>query len=223
MVEDGDEYCADDIPPWIDYDAWEMFIQWLRWQGYDAETTLSNFWAALNSYSSMSPEERAFATWTWGEGSGLVSLFPNPHFQLREDLDAWNDLFLIGADVFADGATISGHSLALLGGAALLTPVPEEILTETGALLFLTAAQAADAVALIDMTVTKGINSDDWAWQAGLLGADALSGRVLGTYAIQLTVAATDTGYSLFGDSLSDEYGNGVSFIRWCEKNCPDR
>ncbi len=83
---------------------------------------------------------------------------------------AWEGLAILGTDVFADAATLFGHSLAVLGEASLLTPMPDKILLESGAGFFLTLANAADLAALADFTVTVGINCEDRAWQASLLG-----------------------------------------------------
>jgi len=87
----------------------------------------------------------------------------------------------------------------------------------TGAFLFLNTAFGLDVLALADTAASRGINSEEFFVQAGFVGADAASGRVAGTYVVQLVVAATDVTVDVFGDSavLSEKYGSGLTFYEW--------
>jgi hypothetical protein len=225
-IVDGDEVCGDDIPPWLSYDDFEMFIQWLKWQGYDLTTTTSNIWAALSSYPWPTENDPPIATWTWDDGQGAIPFLPNPHFQLRKDVEALNDLFLLGTDITADAMTILGHLAAIGGGASVFTPpLGDELLWETGAGFFLKGATILDVISLADTAATRGLNSKAFGQQGLFLLLDATSGRITGTYVAQLTVAATDTGVDILGDSagISKRYGSGLTFYKWCAQYCPDQ
>jgi hypothetical protein len=196
--------------------SWEFLVAYIRYQAYEAQVTLSNLGEQLGQYED-ADSSPPIAVWTWDDGQGFLPA-PNPHFQLRDDLDALNDILLLGADVTADGLTIFGHGLLLASGASVFAlPPGDELLEVTGAFLFLNTAFGLDVLALADTAASRGINSEEFFVQAGFVGADAASGRVAGTYVVQLVVAATDVTVDVFGDSagLSEKYGSGLTFYEW--------
>jgi RHS repeat-associated protein len=167
--------------------------------------------------------EGPLLTWTPDDKAGVaipgLGQIPNPHFELREDLELANDVLLLGADITSDAATIFGHGLALAGIASLGFPPPEgevaAVVEETGAVFFLGLANVIDAATTVDVALTEGPASPQGVMQEGFLFMNWFSGRV--TWYLEVPVALSTANFQLVGDvvNLNEKYGNGITFEEW--------
>lgn len=164
------------------------------------------------------------ATWTWDdeESATIPNLdwqVPNPHFQLREDLQVFNDVMLFGADIASDGATIFGHSLVLVGISGLAFPPPAgevtAVASEMGATAFLQLANAIDAAATVDVALTEGPASPQGLTQEFFLIINVFTGRT--TWYLEMPVSLLTGNFQVVGDvvDLGEKYGCDITFEEW--------